>query len=103
MAIAERVGKKVLAGERLTRDEGLSLLRDGDLIELGMLADEVRQRLLLAGDARDRDELEGQGRELVGVEGRHTGTAWSRSAWLSDVLRSVLSLRLPTSSAQARW
>jgi cyclic dehypoxanthinyl futalosine synthase len=45
MAIAEAVAKKVLAGERLSREEGIALLRDGDFLELGMLADSVRQRL----------------------------------------------------------
>ena len=33
------------AGERLSREEGIALLRDGELLELGMLADLVRQRL----------------------------------------------------------
>jgi cyclic dehypoxanthinyl futalosine synthase len=45
MAIAETTSGKVLAGERLSRDEGVALLRDADLLELGMLADAVRQRL----------------------------------------------------------
>jgi cyclic dehypoxanthinyl futalosine synthase len=45
MAIAEAVAKKVLAGERLSREEGIALLRDGDFLDLGMLADSVRQRL----------------------------------------------------------
>jgi cyclic dehypoxanthinyl futalosine synthase len=45
MAIPDGVEKKILAGERITRDEGVALLRDGELLELGMLADEVRQRL----------------------------------------------------------
>ena len=45
MVIAEAVAKKVLAGERLSREEGIALLRDGDFLELGMLADSVRQRL----------------------------------------------------------
>ena len=45
MAIAEGVAKKVLGGERLSREEGVALLRDADLLELGMLADAVRQRL----------------------------------------------------------
>jgi len=45
MAIAEAVAKKVLGGERLSREEGVALLRDGDLLELGMLADSVRRRL----------------------------------------------------------
>lgn len=45
MAVAERIEKKVLAGERLTREEGIALLRDGDFLELGRLADAVRQRL----------------------------------------------------------
>jgi len=45
MAVAERIEEKVLAGERLTREEGIALLRGADLLELGMLADAVRQRL----------------------------------------------------------
>src|SRR5262245_26369747 len=45
MGTSERIGKKVLAGERLSREEGVALLRDADLLELGMLADAVRQRL----------------------------------------------------------
>jgi cyclic dehypoxanthinyl futalosine synthase len=45
MAIPETVAKKVLAGERISRDEGVALLRDGDLLELGMLADTVKRRL----------------------------------------------------------
>ena len=45
MAAAERIGKKVLDGERLTREEGIALLREADLLELGLLADSVRQRL----------------------------------------------------------
>jgi len=45
MAIAEAVAKKVLGGERLSREEGVRLLREADLLELGMLADAVRQRL----------------------------------------------------------
>ena len=45
MPVAEAVAKKVLAGERLSRPEGVALLRDGDFLELGMLADAVRQRL----------------------------------------------------------
>jgi cyclic dehypoxanthinyl futalosine synthase len=45
MAIPEAVAKKVLAGERVSRDEGVALLRDGDLLELGMLADSVKRRL----------------------------------------------------------
>jgi cyclic dehypoxanthinyl futalosine synthase len=45
MAVAERIEKKVVAGDRLTRDEGIVLLREADLLELGMLADAVRQRL----------------------------------------------------------
>ena len=32
-------------GERLSREEGIALLRDADLLELGMLADAVRWRL----------------------------------------------------------
>jgi len=45
MAIPESIERKVLAGERLDRDEGIRLIRAGELLELGMLADEVRQRL----------------------------------------------------------
>jgi cyclic dehypoxanthinyl futalosine synthase len=45
MAVADAIEKKVLAGERLGRDEGIALLRQADLLELGMLADAVRQRL----------------------------------------------------------
>src|SRR5262245_22110467 len=45
MAIPETISRKVRAGERLTRDEGVALLRDGDLLELGALADGVRRRL----------------------------------------------------------
>jgi cyclic dehypoxanthinyl futalosine synthase len=44
MAIAE-IQKKVEAGERLDREEGIALLRDADLLTLGMLADSVRARL----------------------------------------------------------
>ena len=45
MAVTERIANKVQAGQRLTREEGIALLRDADLLELGMLADAVRQRL----------------------------------------------------------
>ena len=45
MAIPETIVGKVHAGERLSREEGVVLLRDGDLLELGGLADAVRQRL----------------------------------------------------------
>lgn len=45
MPIAETTRKKVLAGERVSRDEAVRLLEDGDLLELGALADAVRRRL----------------------------------------------------------
>ena len=45
MAIPERIAKKVLAAERVTAEEAALLLRDGELLELGMLADAVRWRL----------------------------------------------------------
>src|SRR5499433_1966406 len=45
MAIAETITQKVLAGERLSAAEGTALLRDGELLELGALADAVRARL----------------------------------------------------------
>jgi len=41
----ETIPRKVLSGERLSRDEGVALLRDADLLELGALADAVRWRL----------------------------------------------------------
>jgi cyclic dehypoxanthinyl futalosine synthase len=45
MAIPDRIAKKVLAAERISADEGTLLLREGGLLELGMLADAVRWRL----------------------------------------------------------
>jgi cyclic dehypoxanthinyl futalosine synthase len=45
MGINEEVRRRVLDGERLSREDGVALLRDGDLLELGMLADAVRFRL----------------------------------------------------------
>jgi cyclic dehypoxanthinyl futalosine synthase len=45
MPIAEATRKKVLGGERISRDEATTLLRDGELLELGALADAVRRRL----------------------------------------------------------
>src|SRR5512134_323446 len=44
MAALEDVGRKVLDGVRLSREEGIALLRDGELLELGALADAVRWR-----------------------------------------------------------
>jgi cyclic dehypoxanthinyl futalosine synthase len=35
---------KSRAGERLTREEGLALLREGELLELGAIAEEIRYR-----------------------------------------------------------
>ncbi len=43
--LVETVPEKVRAGERLTREEGLALLREGELLELGELANAVRGRL----------------------------------------------------------
>ena len=43
MAIAEAVARKVLGGERLSREEGVALLRDADLLELGMLPSGCRR------------------------------------------------------------
>ncbi len=45
MPIAETTRRKVLSGERITRDEAIALLREGELLELGDLADSVRRRL----------------------------------------------------------
>jgi len=36
--------EKSRAGERLTREEGLTLLREGELLELGAVAEEIRYR-----------------------------------------------------------
>ena len=44
MRKTDEIAKKVEAGERLTREEGVTLLRDGDFLELGRLADVVRWR-----------------------------------------------------------
>ena len=43
-ACSESVRDKVLAGERLSRDEGLQLFREASLLELGELANELRFR-----------------------------------------------------------
>src|SRR5687768_10611049 len=45
MAIPEAIRDKVLSGHRLSGEEGVVLLRAGELLELGSLADAVRQRL----------------------------------------------------------
>jgi cyclic dehypoxanthinyl futalosine synthase len=45
MAVADATRAKAGAGERLSREEGVALLREGELLELGMLADAVRERL----------------------------------------------------------
>ncbi|HVQ28221.1 MAG TPA: cyclic dehypoxanthinyl futalosine synthase [Vicinamibacteria bacterium] len=45
MPMSETVRRKVESGERVSRAEGIALLRDADILELGMLADTVRQRL----------------------------------------------------------
>jgi cyclic dehypoxanthinyl futalosine synthase len=45
MPIAETTRQKVRSGERITRDEAVALLREGELLELGELADSVRRRL----------------------------------------------------------
>jgi cyclic dehypoxanthinyl futalosine synthase len=45
MPIAETTRRKVREAERITRDEAIALLRDGELLELGDLADSVRRRL----------------------------------------------------------
>jgi cyclic dehypoxanthinyl futalosine synthase len=44
MPMSEDVREKVKAGERVSREEAVALLRDGDFLELGMLADGVRWR-----------------------------------------------------------
>jgi cyclic dehypoxanthinyl futalosine synthase len=45
MTIPESIVQKVEAGERLTHAEGVALLRDGELLDLGRLADTVKHRL----------------------------------------------------------
>src|SRR5574341_2130446 len=45
MPALEDVRRRVLDGARLAREEAVALLRDDDLLELGMLADAVRWRL----------------------------------------------------------
>src|SRR5512144_2209487 len=40
----DEMRRKVLDGVRLSREEGVALLRDGDFLELGQLADAVRWR-----------------------------------------------------------
>ncbi|HEV8255144.1 MAG TPA: cyclic dehypoxanthinyl futalosine synthase [Vicinamibacteria bacterium] len=45
MPIPEPLQDKVLAGERISAEEGVRLLRDGDLLGLASLADAVRERL----------------------------------------------------------
>jgi cyclic dehypoxanthinyl futalosine synthase len=45
MAIPDRLQEKVLAGERITAEEGGVLIRAGELLELASLADAVRERL----------------------------------------------------------
>ncbi len=42
---SEALEEKVLSGRRLSREEGLQLWRDGDLLELAHLASHVRRRL----------------------------------------------------------
>jgi len=44
MRKCEDIADKVRDGVRLTREEGVTLLRDGDLLELGALADTARWR-----------------------------------------------------------
>ena len=44
MARLEETRKKIEDGIRLSREEGVALLRDADLLELGVLADSVRWR-----------------------------------------------------------
>jgi cyclic dehypoxanthinyl futalosine synthase len=44
MPIGEETREKLTRGERISRDQAVSLLRDGDFLELGMLADAVRWR-----------------------------------------------------------
>ncbi|MCG2747246.1 MAG: dehypoxanthine futalosine cyclase [Desulfobulbaceae bacterium] len=41
----KKIIEKVEAGQRISAEEGLQLLRDGDLYQLGMLADTIRKRL----------------------------------------------------------
>ena len=44
MGKCDDIGRKVRDGVRLTREEGVALLRDGNFLEIGALADAVRWR-----------------------------------------------------------
>src|SRR5580704_8710753 len=41
----EPIAAKVLAGERLTFDDGVALYRSGDILAVGWLANHVRERM----------------------------------------------------------
>src|SRR5262245_50986629 len=45
MSVPETIAGKVGRGERLSREEGIALIREAGLLELGALADSVRRRL----------------------------------------------------------
>ncbi len=45
MSIPDALRRKVEDGQRLSREDGVALLRDADLLDLGRWADDVRQRL----------------------------------------------------------
>ncbi len=45
MSLPETTEAKIAQGRRLSAEEGVALLRDGELLELGRLADAVRRRL----------------------------------------------------------
>ena len=45
MSVPEAIAGKVRRGERLSREEGNTLIREAGLLELGALADSVRRRL----------------------------------------------------------
>src|SRR5262249_59190251 len=71
-------------------------------------SDRIGQRPLVAdgtGNAAEAEGATGQGLRVasgsdVGEQRlAHTGTAKSRRAWLSEVFRSVLALRMPITSA----
>ena len=44
MSVTDAIRAKIAGAERLSRAEGIALLREGDLLELGSLADSVRER-----------------------------------------------------------
>src|SRR5688500_11276307 len=45
MTLVESILARAVAGERITEDDALTLMREGELLELGQAADAIRNRL----------------------------------------------------------